>query len=270
MKPKEKLSAAFEKNLHVCIGLDTDINKIPQFLKSEKSPISVFNKMIIENTYEHAAAYKINFAFYEQEGAKGYELLEETRKYIPENVFTIADAKRGDIGNTSEMYAKAVFDLLNYDSITLNPYMGNDSLSPFLSYEDRISFILALTSNKGAIDFEKLELANGNLLYQEVIEKIKLWNTNKNLGLVFGATKLEELKENMGRFDDLPILLPGIGAQGGNLEDVVSTFHNAHNNRFLINISRGLIYVDSSREFISKVKEVLDSYNKTIEKINNY
>jgi len=207
MKSKEKLSAAFEKNLHVCIGLDTDINKIPQFLKSEKSPIAVFNKMIIENTYEHAAAYKINFAFYEQEGAKGFELLEETRKFIPENVFSIADAKRGDIGNTSEMYAKAIFDLLDFDSITLHPYMGYDSLSPFISYEDRLCFVLALTSNKGAIDFEKLELANGKLLYQEVIEKVRLWNTNKNLGLVFGATKLEELKENIGRFDELPILV---------------------------------------------------------------
>ncbi len=270
MKSKEKLNAAFDKNLHICIGLDTDINKIPQFLKSEKSPISIFNQMIIESTYEHAAAYKINFAFYEQEGAKGYEFLEETRKFIPQNIFTIADAKRGDIGNTSEMYAKAVFDILDFDSITLHPYMGEDSLSPFFSYKDRLCFVLALTSNKGALDFEKLELANGNLLYQEVIEKIKLWNSNKNLGLVFGATKLEELKENIDRFDDLPILLPGVGAQGGSLEDVVSTFHNSNNNRFLINISRGLIYVDSSREFTSKVKEVLDNYNKTIEMINNY
>ncbi|MCK9280130.1 MAG: orotidine-5'-phosphate decarboxylase [Melioribacteraceae bacterium] len=269
MNSKEKLATAFKKNYHICIGLDTDINKIPEFLKSEKSPISVFNKMIIESTYECAAAYKINFAFYEQEGAKGYELLEETRKCIPENIFTIADAKRGDIGNTSEMYAKAVFDLLNFDSITLHPYMGNDSLSPFLNYVDRLCFILALTSNKGAIDFEKLELANGNLLYQEVIEKVKLWNTNKNLGLVFGATKLEELKENISRFEDLPILLPGVGAQGGSLEDVVSTFNNSGNNRFLINISRGLIYVDSSREFINKVKMQLSDFNKSIEKINN-
>ncbi|MFA7290247.1 MAG: orotidine-5'-phosphate decarboxylase [Melioribacteraceae bacterium] len=269
MKSKEKLSIAFEKNLHICIGLDTDINKIPEFLKSEKSPISIFNKMIIESTYEQAAAYKVNFAFYEQEGAKGYDLLEETKKYIPENVFTIADAKRGDIGNTSEMYAKAVFDLLNFDSITLHPYMGNDSLSPFLKYEDRLNFILALTSNKGAIDFEKLKLANGNLLYQEVIEKIKLWNMNKNLGLVFGATKLEELKENIERFGELPILLPGVGAQGGSLEDVVSIFHNSNNNRFLINISRGLIYVDSSREFINKVKSALNGFNSTIDRINN-
>lgn len=264
MTARQKLESRFDKNFHICVGLDTDINKIPRHLLSEKDPVLEFNKIIIESTYEDAACYKINFAFYERFGAQGFDALAQTLELIPKDIFVIADAKRGDIGNTSEMYAKAVFDELKFDSITLHPYMGFDSLQPFLNYKDKINFILALTSNKGASDFEKQKMDNGNFLFQHVIVKANEWNTNRNCGIVFGATKIDELKENITSFGDLVVLLPGVGAQGGSLEEVTITFNENKNNNFLVNVSRALLYCDESDNFHSKVIEQIKAYNQSV------
>ncbi len=262
MKAQDKLILKTKKGFHICVGLDSDLAKIPSNLKNTENPILDFNKAIIDATTENAAAYKINFAFYENWGIPGYETLKATIDYIPEDVLIIADAKRGDIGNTSKKYAESVFGYFKCDSVTLHPYMGFDSIEPFLNYQDKISFILGLTSNPSAQDFEKQKLVNGNYLYQEVIAKTNEWNTSDNCGLVFGATNLEELQNNISSFNDLPILLPGVGAQGGSLEDVVKTFNTNGKPNYLINISRGLIYVDSSENFNIKVFRTIN-INKT-------
>ncbi len=264
MTALEKINTRLGNNFHICVGLDTDINKIPKHLLSEKDPVLEFNRIIIESTAEHAASFKINFAFYERFGARGFDSLAQTLSLIPNDVLVIADAKRGDIGNTSEMYAKAVFEELGFDSITLHPYMGFDSLQPFLNYEDKINFILALTSNKGASDFEKQKLESGKFVFQEVIEKANDWNTNKNCGIVFGATKIEELKENIASFRDLIVLLPGVGAQGGSLDEVASSFNQARNSNYLVNVSRALLYCDESPGFSKSVSNLIKNYNQTV------
>ncbi|MGE5437239.1 MAG: orotidine-5'-phosphate decarboxylase [Syntrophothermus sp.] len=263
----EKLLNKNNENKFICVGLDTDLEKIPEVIKSSKNPIYDFNKAIIEATKDYAASYKLNFAFYESEGLEGLKALEETLSLIPVDILTIGDAKRGDIGNTSSMYAKAIFDKLNFDAITLHPYMGFDSLSPFIEYQDKLNFILALTSNPGANDFEKLKLSSGEYLYQTVIAEVNKWNKYINCGIVFGATKLDELKENIKRFLDLPVLLPGVGAQGGSLEDVVSTFKQAGRKNYLVNISRGIIYKSSSNDFAEKAHEEIIFLNKKVEDI---
>ncbi len=262
MTAREKLLNKFNQKKHICVGLDTDLQKIPKYFLDEKEPILAFNKTVIEATAKSAAAYKLNFAFYEKFGPKGFELISETLKFIPDDVLTIADAKRGDIGNTSEMYAKAIFDELNFDSVTLHPYMGYDSLQPFLKYKDKVHFILALTSNKGAMDFENQLLADGKFLYQKVIEKVTEWNTDKNCGIVFGATKIEDLKQNISSFNDLIVLLPGVGAQGGNLDEVTEAFEFAGNINYLINVSRALLYCDDSIAFPKSLSELMDTYTK--------
>lgn len=269
MTAREKLISKLNSGLHICVGLDTDLNKIPTFLKKEKDPIFEFNKIIIKSTKEDAAAYKINFAFYEKLGAKGFDIIKKTIELIPNDILTIADAKRGDIGNTSEMYAKAIFDEFSFDSITLHPYMGFDSLKPFFDYDKKLHFILALTSNAGSIDFEKLKLENGKYLYQKVIEKVNEWNQLKNLGIVFGATNLDELNSNLNSFSELFVLLPGVGAQGGSLEEVVKAFNSIHSNNFLINVSRALIYCDGSEKFGGKVNMLIRKYNEAISEILN-
>lgn len=264
MNAQEKLKERLNKNLHICVGLDTDLNKIPLHLFKTNEPILEFNKIVIENTYEDAAAYKINFAFYERLGSRGLDIIQKTLEFIPKNILTIADAKRGDIGNTSEMYAKAIFEELNFDSITLHPYMGFDSIQPFLIYKNKISFLLALTSNIGANDFEKIKSSEGKFLFQHVIEKSNEWNINKNLGIVFGATKIEELKENISLFNELYVLLPGVGAQGGSLEDVVKTFDLNNSKNYLINVSRALIYCDTSKNFGEAISHTIKEYNRKV------
>ncbi len=267
MLPKEKLVTKLEKGFHICVGLDTDINKIPPHLKNTDDAIFKFNKAIIEQTFDIAAAYKINFAFYEKAGAKGMELLARTLKIIPEDVLVIGDAKRGDIGNTSMMYAQSLFEHYKIDASTLSPYMGEDSLSPFINYSDNINFILALTSNPGSHDFEKLVLASGKKVYQEVIAKVNSWNDNNNLGIVFGATNLDELKENIKNFGKLFILLPGVGAQGGDLEGIVKTFKENSNNNYIVNVSRALIYADNTENFAKVSRKVLEDYNSIISNV---
>lgn len=266
MSSYEKIKSLVNQGKHICVGLDSDVEKIPEHLKKLSDPVFEFNKIVIENTAEDAAAYKINFAFYEKDGAKGFEEIQKTLELIPKNILTIADAKRGDIGNTSQMYAQSVYEHFNFDSVTLHPYMGFDSLEPFLDYKDKLNFILALTSNKGSADFEKLKLDDGTSLYQKVIEKVKSWNGAHNCGIVFGATNADELKENVKSFGDLIVLLPGIGAQGGSLEEVVSAFNQNDNKNFLINVSRALIYCDGSKDFASKINSTIKELNKSIKK----
>jgi len=267
MNALEKLVNQNNNDKFICVGLDTDLDKLPLHIKSSANLMLNFNKAIIDSTSEYCAAYKINFAFYEKDGEEGLKVLSETINYIPSNILIIADAKRGDIGNTSRMYAKSVFEHYNCDAVTLNPLMGKDSLEPFLDYSDKLNFILALTSNKGANDFEKLKLDNGKFLYQQIIKKVKEWNLNSNCGIVFGATNSEELKENINSFETLPVLLPGIGAQGGSLEDVVNSFKSVNRKSFLINVSRGIIYKSSGEDFAEKAREEILSLNNKIDKI---
>ncbi len=269
MNAVEKLKSKFEQGLHICIGLDTDLEKIPRYLLNSTNPVLEFNKILIENTLQNAAAYKINFAFYEINGSKGFDTIYQTLELIPKDVLTIADAKRGDIGNTSKMYAQSIFGYFNFDAVTLHPYMGFDSLSPFLEYQNKLNFILALTSNSGSFDFEKQKLSDGKFLYQRVIEKVNEWNSKQNCGIVFGATNLDELKESISSFCQLPVLLPGVGAQGGRLEDIAKIFFDNENKNFIINVSRALIYCDSSENFPSTISRLLKEYNKSLINVIN-
>ncbi len=263
----EKFESFIQNRKHICVGLDTDIDKIPVHLLNNEDPIFEFNKIIVDNTIDEAAAYKLNFAFYEKHGIEGLVSLRKTIEYIGKETFIIGDAKRGDIANTSTMYAQSLFDYFNVDASTINPYMGSDSVKPFLKYEDKINFILALTSNSGANDFEKLILNDYTFVFQKVIDKIHLWNEKKNCGVVFGATNPEELKRNISSLKNLPILLPGIGAQGGDLEKVVSVFVENKINSFLINSSRGIIYKDNSKNFGKAAAKELHSLNTIVQQI---
>ncbi|MDO7171453.1 orotidine-5'-phosphate decarboxylase [Mariniflexile sp. AS56] len=239
-----------KKQSFLCIGLDVDLNKIPQYLLKEEDPIFAFNKAIIDATHHLCVAYKPNTAFYEAYGLKGWKSLEKTIKYINENhpeIFTIADAKRGDIGNTSTMYAKAFFEDLAFDSVTVAPYMGKDSVEPFLAFEDKHTILLALTSNQGAFDFQT-KTVDGTELYKQVLETSKTWKNSQNLMYVVGATKAEYLADIRNIVPDSFLLVPGVGAQGGNLQDVCKYGMNAQVG-LLINSSRGIIYASNSADF---------------------
>ena len=232
------------------MGLDVDLNKIPRQLLEEEDPIFTFNKAIIDATHEYTVAYKPNLAFYEAYGLKGWQALEKTIKYLnaehPE-IFTIADAKRGDIGNTSGMYAKAFFEDLGFDSVTVAPYMGKDSVEPFLEYHDKHTILLALTSNKGAYDFQTQQI-EGQELYKKVLETSKTWNNGQNLMYVVGATKAEYLGEIRKIIPENFLLVPGVGAQGGDLQQVCKYGMN-RNVGLLINASRAVIYASSKADF---------------------
>jgi orotidine-5'-phosphate decarboxylase len=252
MKKKDLISQIKRKKSFLCIGLDTDINKIPRFLLDTDDPIFEFNKKIIDATNSYCVAYKPNIAFYESLGLNGWKALEKTINYInsyyPE-IFTIADAKRGDIGNTSSMYAKAYFETLNFDSITINPYMGKDSVEPFLEYQNKHTIILALTSNVGAFDFQTKNIAdNSKKLYEEVIRTSTSWKNSNQLMYVVGATKASYLKEIRNIVPNNFLLIPGVGAQGGDLKEVCD---NGLNNEvgLLINSSRSIIYASNDTNF---------------------
>lgn len=238
------------KNSFLCIGLDVDLDKIPKHILQEEDPVFEFNKAIIDATHHLCVAYKPNIAFYEAYGLKGWKSLEKTINYLnsqyPE-IFTIADAKRGDIGNTSNRYAKAFLEDLGFDSITVAPYMGKDSVEPFLAVENKHTILLALTSNEGAFDFQTKQL-DGVELYKQVLKTSKNWKNSKNLMYVVGATKAEYLTEVRQIIPDSFLLVPGIGAQGGSLEEVCKYGMNA-NVGLLVNSSRGIIYASDQKDF---------------------
>ncbi len=238
------------KRSFLCVGLDVDLEKIPKFLLDKDDPIFEFNKSIIDNTHMHCIAYKLNIAFYEVYGIKGWKALEKTINYINNNypeIFTIADAKRGDIGNTSKMYAKSFFEQLNFDSITVNPYMGRDSVEPFLEYKDKNTIILGLTSNEGSKDLQLIPSAN-EYVFMDLIKSSKTWNNSKNLMYVIGATKTEYLEEIRKIIPDNFLLIPGVGAQGGNLKEVCKKTIN-QNVGVIINSSRDIIYSGNDENF---------------------
>ncbi|WP_370089527.1 orotidine-5'-phosphate decarboxylase [Ekhidna sp.] len=237
------------KESFLCVGLDTDLKKIPKHLLSEPDPIFEFNKQIIDATHQYAVAYKPNTAFYEAQGAKGWESLQKTLEYIPGDIFTIADAKRADIGNTSSMYARAFFENMDFDSVTVAPYMGSDSVKPFLEFDQKWVILLAATSNPGGQDFQELILAeSGNKLYETVIQTSTEWGTADNMMYVVGATRPEALNDIRKLVPEHFLLIPGVGAQGGNLQDVCRYGMNKQCG-LLVNSSRGIIYSDTTENF---------------------
>jgi orotidine-5'-phosphate decarboxylase len=237
-----------KKQSFLCVGLDADLEKIPNYLKKQKDSIFEFNKQIVDATYKYTIAYKPNIAFYESHGIDGWKSLVKTAEYIKTNypeILLIADAKRGDIGNTAKMYAKAFFEEMNFDAITVAPYMGEDSVTPFLGYKDKWVILLALTSNKGADDFQFL---GDTPLYQQVIKKSQSWASPDELMFVAGATRATLIEDIRKISPDNFLLVPGIGAQGGSLEDVAKYGLNKKCG-LLVNSSRGIIYADSSEDF---------------------
>ncbi len=255
MTTQQLLQQIQQKQSFLCVGLDVDLTKIPEHLLQYEDPIFEFNKRIIDATHDLAVSYKPNTAFYEAYGIKGWKSLEKTIRYINEkypDIFTIADAKRGDIGNTSSMYAKAFLEDLDFDSVTVAPYMGKDSVEPFLAFENKHTIMLALTSNEGAFDFQTLEV-NGEELYKKVIATSKTWKNSENLMYVVGATKAEYFSEIRKIIPDSFLLVPGVGAQGGSLSEVCRYGMNATVG-LLINSSRGIIYASSGIDFADKAR----------------
>jgi orotidine-5'-phosphate decarboxylase len=251
------------KNSYLCVGLDTDPEKIPAHLHSFADPVFEFNRRIIDATRDHCIAYKINTAFYEALGLKGWESMEKTVNYIPPTHFRIADAKRGDIGNTSAQYAKAFFETMNFDAVTVAPYMGEDSIRPFLEHTGKWTIVLGLTSNKGAADFE-LSKINGEYLFEKVLKTCAAWGNPANLMFVVGATQAAMFKSIRAITPGHFYLVPGVGAQGGSLDEISS---NAMNKDIglLVNVSRGIIYLSNGDDFAQKAGEAAAEYQKEME-----
>ena len=244
------------KKSFLCIGLDGDLSKIPKHLLKEEDPIFAFNKAIIDATHQLCVAYKPNTAFYEAYGLKGWKSLEKTIQYLNKNfpeIFTIADAKRGDIGNTSSMYATAFFEDLGFDSVTVAPYMGKDSVEPFLEFKEKHTILLALTSNEGAFDFQTKTI-DGKEVYKHVLETSKTWTNSENLMYVVGATKAEYLADIRSIIPNSFLLVPGVGAQGGNLQEVCKYGMN-DSVGLLINSSRGILYASNGNDFADAAAE---------------
>tara|TARA_B110000093_G_scaffold182384_1_gene228846 strand:- start:1156 stop:1965 length:810 start_codon:yes stop_codon:yes gene_type:complete len=246
------------KKSYLCVGLDTDISKLPDGISKDADGILAFNKEIIAATKDYAVSYKINTAFYEQLGSKGWQILEKTREMIPSNILSIADAKRGDIGNTSTMYAKAFFETMDFDALTVAPYMGFDSVEPFLKFTTKITIVLGLTSNVGSADFQTNGLYSPPL-YKTVLERVSSWGSPDNLMFVVGATKAAALKEIRELVPNHFLLIPGVGAQGGSAVEVCENGANSIGG-LLINSSRGIIYASSGKDFAeaarAKAKEL--------------
>jgi orotidine-5'-phosphate decarboxylase len=252
------LNAQQQNKTKLCVGLDTDMNKIPEFLKRTSNGMLEFNKAIIEKTYDVVCAYKLNFAFYEQYGIEGMEVIRATIDHIPSGIPIIADCKREDIGNTSISYAHACFDYFKCDAVTVSPYMGKDSIQPFFSYSNKLVLVLALTSNPGSADFQRL-ISEGKPIYRHVIEKTSKWAEKENLGYVVGATHPQDLSEIRDDVPDRMLLIPGIGAQGGSVEE---TLHANGNGPAMINVSRDIIYASHHEDFAAKAREKAITYNK--------
>jgi orotidine-5'-phosphate decarboxylase len=252
MNREELIAQIKAKESMLCVGLDTDMDKLPEGVEHSMKGMVEFNRNIIEATHKYAVAYKINTAFYEQYGSEGWQCMEETLNLIPKECFTIADAKRGDIGNTSSMYARAFFKRLNFDSITVAPYMGEDSLSPFFAFEDKWVICLGLTSNAGSKDFQVLE-SEGQKIYQHVMHKVSQWGNPGNLMFVTGATKASDLKQLRESFPEHFFLVPGVGAQGGTVHDVCVAAMSDFGG-LLINASRSILYASSGTDYIEKAE----------------
>lgn len=241
------------KKSYLCVGLDSDITKIPKHLLQHDDPVFVFNQSIIDATKDLCVSYKINTAFYESRGLQGWQSMEKTLAYIPKDIFTIADAKRGDIGNTSTQYAKAFFEALSFDSITVAPYMGKDSVKPFLDVANKWTIVLGLTSNEGAYDFQYLKTEQDEL-YKQVIRKVSSWGSPENLMFVIGATKTAQLREVRALIPDHFLLVPGVGAQGGSLEEVSKIGMN-QDVGLLVNASRQILFAGDGPDFAEKARE---------------
>lgn len=259
MNRTELVSEIKKKKSFLCIGLDSDLDRIPKHLLEFDDPIFEFNKQIIDATKDLCVAYKPNIAFYEAQGEAGWRSLRKTKAHIPENIFTIADAKRGDIGNTCKQYAKAFFQDLDFDSLTIAPYMGKDSVSPFLEYEGKWSIILALTSNAGSADFQMKKFVTDDLLFEEVLQKSSKWGTTENIMYVVGATKAEYLKMVRRWVPNHFLLVPGVGSQGGSLKEVAEN-GMTEDIGLLVNSSRSIIYASDGEDFAeaarAKAKEL--------------
>jgi len=247
MNRRQLVEIIRQKKSCLCVGLDTDPARIPKALLKNPDPVFEFNKQIIDSTKEHCVAYKINTAFYEASGSKGWESMAKTVAYIPSTHFSIADAKRGDIGNTSSLYARAFFETLNVDAVTVAPYMGEDSVKPFLEYKDKWTILLGLTSNSGAKDFE-LQRNGGEYLYERVLSTSSSWGTPENLMFVIGATQASWFERIRQLTPDHFYLVPGVGAQGGSLQDTMGKAMNADIG-LLINVSRSIIYASGEDNF---------------------
>lgn len=265
-----------QKQSYLCVGLDTDLNKIPKHLKQNKNAVVDFNKAIIDATKDYCVSYKINTAFYEVNGSKGWEDMEETVKYIPNTHFKIADAKRGDIGNTSSQYAKAFFETLQFDAITVAPYMGEDSIRPFLDYENKWTIVLGLTSNKGAQDFEMQRLVSseknkdeaGLLLYEKVIDTVSKWGNPGNLMFVTGATQASELENIRKIIPDNFLLVPGVGFQGGSLSET-SKYGITKDCGLLVNASRAVIFAGDGENFAEEAAIIAQQYQAEMKEFLN-
>lgn len=250
MNREQLISEIKHKKSLLCVGLDTDMDKLPEGIERSMNGILEFNKSIIEATKDFAVSYKVNTAFYEQYGTEGWACMEETLKYIPNNCLSIADAKRGDIGNTSSMYARAFFKRLNFDAITVAPYMGEDSLKPFFEFEGKWVICLGLTSNAGSKDFQILEY-NGKKLYESVLDTVSTWGNDGNLMFVTGATKASDLRAIRNKLPHHFFLVPGVGAQGGTVKDVCENSMTDFGG-LLINASRSILYASSGTDFAEK------------------
>lgn len=262
MKRADLVKNIIKKQSYLCVGLDTDLNKIPPHLLEEKDPIFEFNKAIIDATSDFCVAYKPNIAFYEALGAKGWESLQKTIDYIPKDIFTISDAKRGDIGNTSKLYAKAFFENMNFDSVTVAPYMGEDSVTPFLEFENKWVILLGLTSNMGSKDFQTLPIeGEDKQLFEKVLETSQNWGTEENLMYVVGATKAPMFEVIRKHAPNHFLLVPGVGAQGGDLEGV-SKYGMNKDCGLLVNSSRGIIYASKGKDFAEKAREEAQKLQK--------
>lgn len=271
MNRSDIFNKIIEKESFLCIGLDTDLSLIPEHLKSTDDPIFEFNKQIIDATHKYAIAYKPNIAFYEALGSKGWESLQKTIEYIPDDLFTIADGKRADIGNTSNMYAKAFFDQLSFDSLTVNPYMGEDSVTPFLNHKDKWVILLAATSNSGSFDFQDLMIeSHSEKLFERVLRKSSEWGTPDNMMYVVGATRAESLVTVRMIVPEHFLLIPGVGAQGGSLEAVCKYGMNKQCG-LIVNSSRGIIYSGSGKDFAASAanaaKELQEKMSDRLQQI---
>jgi orotidine-5'-phosphate decarboxylase len=255
-----------QKKSYLCVGLDTDITKIPRHLQSHPDAVFEFNKQIIDATKDLCVSYKINTAFYEAQGLKGWEAMGKTVNYIPTEHLKIADAKRGDIGNTSSQYAKAFFEALDFDAITVAPYMGEDSIRPFLEYDNKWTIVLGLTSNKGACDFEMLKIKNGNdahlrseFVYERVLNTVAKWGTENNLMFVTGATQATEFENIRSIIPNHFLLVPGVGFQGGSLQEV-SKYGMNKDCGLLVNASRAIIFASEKENFAEEARIIAQQY----------